>query len=70
MYYAGATDFKYLYSAQDLQLCKQYIEEKPTPVPQEFTDLVSIIMEQDNLHVPKNCYEALDLYLDLVNSIQ
>ena len=70
MYYAGATDYKCLYNAQDLQLCKRYIREKTSSVPQEFTALVSIIMEEDNLHIPRNCYEALELYLDLVNSIQ
>ena len=55
---------------QDLQLCKQYIKKKPDPVPQEFLTLVSIIMEEDNLHMPNNCHEALEPYLDLLMQSQ
>ena len=46
-----------------------YIKKKPDPVPQEFLTLISIIMEEDNLHMPNNCHEALELYLDLLTIV-
>ena len=70
MQFAQVTDYKHPYNNQDLQLCKWFSKEKPDPVPKEFLTLVSIIMEEENLHMPNNCSEALELYLDLLNFIQ
>ena len=54
---------------QDVIFCKQYAKEKPAPAPLEFLELVEILMEEENLHMPDNCYEALSLYMDLINLI-
>ena len=57
-------------SGRDLHVCKQYIKEKPAPVPIEFLDLVEILMTENNLYMPDTCEEALSLYLDLIDLIQ
>ena len=54
---------------RDIAFCKQYAKDKPAPVPLEFLDLVEILMEDENLHMPDNCYKALSLYMDLVQLI-
>ena len=43
---------------------------KPPPACIEFLQLADIIMDEEDLSMPTNCEEALQLFLNLVNEIQ
>ena len=70
LFCVGADNYMCDISGRDLHVCKQYIKEKPAPVPIEFLNLVEILMTENNLYMPDTCEEALSLYLDLVDLIQ
>ena len=66
----GFEDYKCSYDNEDLQFCKQNAADKPVPVPSEFTELGTILMEENNWYMPNNCCEALCVYLDMLNAIE
>ena len=70
LFCVGADNYMCDISGRDLHVCKQYIKEKPAPVPIEFLNLVEILMTENNLYMPDTCEEALSLYLDLIDLIQ
>ena len=67
--HAGHEEYSQECNDQDFQLCKQLTCEKPQPAVQEFLELASIMMEEENLQMPTNPQEALELYLELVENI-
>jgi len=54
----------------DITFVEQYTVAKPVPVPLEFTDLVGIIMQENNATVPQTIADSLALYIELVNSVE
>lgn len=46
---------------QDIDFChQQYTACKPSPLPEEFIDLVNILMEENGWFMPETCKDALE----------
>ena len=65
----GVRDQKFAVNPLDLEIAEQETGSLPE-LSVEFVDLVTIIMQEDNLSIPTNPREAFDLYMHLLNSIE
>ena len=52
---------------QDRDFCMQYTSSKPPPVPEEFVDLASVLINENDWLMPETCQEALELYLNPIS---
>lgn len=66
---SGSSDYRSTFDEQDLHFCQQYSTVKPAPAGMEFLELADILMRENDWYMPKNCEEALVLFLNLVNEI-
>jgi hypothetical protein len=66
----GFEDYAQHCDVSDLQLCWQYAREKPHTTSQEFRNLADVIIEEENLPVPRTPKDGLSLYFDLIHHIQ
>lgn len=57
------------FDEDDLEESWEYGCEKPDATIPQFTNLVHIIMGEENLHMPQNAAEALSFYLVLAEIV-
>lgn len=71
MYYfhAGHENYSCCIDERDMELCMEYAVNKPSPVPSEFIDLAEFLFLEHNWFMSQNCLDALNLYIDLINTI-
>jgi hypothetical protein len=67
--YIGCEDYSKKCYHGDLQLAWLYAQDKPPPTATEFTNLAKIVMEEENIEMPQNPEEGLNLYFELLNAM-
>ena len=66
--FTGCEDFSCHADTDDLQVCKVFTKEKPSPAPAEFLEVADIILLENNQCTPECIADALNLYFDLLQS--
>ena len=67
--YIGSKDYLYDVDPSDLALAALHCKEKPPSLSPEFTNLVNIIMDEEQLTKPITVKEGVILYVKLLNFI-